>query len=308
MADFISGSWSIYIAVVTVLSIVVLMLFTWKMSMGIPKPTGGQVETSGHTWDEDLAEYNHPLPSWWLNMFYITLVWGLIYLALYPGLGSFAGFLGWSEQTQYDQEMAQADQKYGPIFQQYLTQEIDKVAQDPKALAIGQRLFANYCTACHGSDAKGGPGFPNLRDGDWLYGGEPAQIKTTIMEGRQGAMPTWSPVLGADGVEKAATFVESLSGRQVDQAVAAEGKKIFEQNCVACHGPDGKGMQALGAPNLTDDIWLYGGTHAKLVETITKGRNGRMPSHKDFLGEAKVHLLAAYVFSFRNAAGGEAAK
>ena len=308
MADFNSGSWSIYIAVVTVVSILLLMLFTWKMSIGIPKPTKGEAETSGHVWDENLQEYNHPLPSWWLNMFYITMTWGLIYLALYPGLGSFAGFLGWTEQGQYDQEMAKAEQKYGPIFQQYLTQDIEKVAQDPKALAIGQRLFANYCTACHGSDAKGGPGFPNLRDNDWLYGGDAAQIKTTIMEGRQGAMPIWGSILGAEGVEKVATFVESLSGRQVDQAVAAEGKKIFDQTCIACHGPEGKGNQTIGAPNLTDDIWLYGSSHAKIVESITKGRNGRMPAHKDFLGEAKVHLLAAYVYSFRNANGGAAAK
>ncbi len=230
-------------------------------------------------------------------MFYITLFFGIGYLLLYPGSGVFGGAFKWSETGQYDQEMRVAEQKYGPLFEKYRTQELAAVAANPEALNMGKRLFMTYCTGCHGSDAGGGPGYPNLRDSDWLYGGEPEQIKASIMNGRSGAMPAWGAMLGQEGVFNVSEYVISLSGRKASADAAAAGKEKFQQVCAACHGADGKGNQALGAPNLTDNIWLYGGSQAAIMKTISEGRNGRMPAHGEFLGEAKVHLLAAYIWS-----------
>jgi len=299
MADFTSNFWSWYISVVTVSSIIALFIFTMRFS-GQRKKPGEQAESVGHVWDEDLHELNNPLPRWWLNLYLLTMVWGAIYLFLYPGLGSYSGYRNWSQASQYQAEIDAAEQQYGPIFKRYLNQDLAVLVKNPDALAVGARLFATYCTTCHGSDAGGAPGFPNLTDHDWLYGGDPQTIKTTIMEGRQGIMIPWQDILGTEGVFNVAEYVRSLSGQQVDTTVAAHGKEIFMVNCIACHGEDGKGNQTLGAPNLTDDIWLYGGTQKIIIETISKGRNGHMPSHKDFLGEAKVHLLAAYVYSLSN--------
>ncbi len=298
MADFNSAIWSILIAVTTVVSIVALFWFTWVQAQGKKREHGEQIETMGHTWDGDLAEYNNPLPKWWLNMFYITMVWGIGYLIAYPGLGTFKGMLGWTEQGQYEAEMAKAEATYGPIFDKYKSTDIAKLADDAEALGVGKRLFATYCTQCHGSDAGGARGFPNLTDNDWLYGGTPEAIEQTILNGRQAAMPAWGAIIGAEGTQNVASYVEHLAGREVDQAQVDAGQKVCSTTCVACHGPEGKGNVAMGAPNLTDDIWLYGGSRERIVESIDKGRNGRMPAHKEFLGDAKVHLLSAYVYSF----------
>jgi cytochrome c oxidase cbb3-type subunit 3 len=230
-------------------------------------------------------------------MFYITLVFGLGYLALYPGLGTFAGVLGWSSKGQYEGEVKVADERYNPLYEQYLKEDLVVLAQNKEALKTGERLFVNYCTVCHGSDARGAAGFPNLRDHDWLWGGDPTAIKTSIMQGRSGMMPPWGPALGPDGVKNVADYVLSLSGREADATAVAAGKEKFQQLCVACHGPEGKGNPMLGAPNLTDDTWLYGGSKPAVMQSIEKGRNGRMPAHAEFLGEAKAHLLAAYVYS-----------
>ena len=230
-------------------------------------------------------------------MFYITLVFGSIYLVLYPGLGNFQGLLGWSEKGQYDREVQKAEEIYGPLFNRFLGQDLKAVAADPEAQEMGKRLYSTYCTQCHGSDARGALGFPNLTDNDWLYGGEPETIKTSIMNGRNGMMPPWGEILGNDGVFNVAAYIQSLSGREVDAVVAAKGKETFSTTCAACHGPEGKGTQAMGAPNLTDNVWLYGGSNKRIIESITHGRMGKMPAHAEFLGEAKVHLLAAYVYS-----------
>ncbi|HCU53649.1 MAG TPA: cytochrome-c oxidase, cbb3-type subunit III [Gammaproteobacteria bacterium] len=293
MADFTSGFWQWYIFILVVLSIAACFVLISWMSRG-KKPT--KVETMGHEWD-GIEELNNPLPMWWLYMFYITLFFGIGYLLLYPGSGVFGGAFKWSETGQYDQEMRVAEQKYGPLFEKYRTQELAAVAANPEALNMGKRLFMTYCTGCHGSDACGGPGYPNLRDSDWLYGGEPEQIKASIMNGRSGAMPAWGAMLGQEGVFNVSEYVISLSGRKASADAAAAGKEKFQQVCAACHGADGKGNQALGAPNLTDNIWLYGGSQAAIMKTISEGRNGRMPAHGEFLGEAKVHLLAAYIWS-----------
>jgi cytochrome c oxidase cbb3-type subunit 3 len=298
MADFTSSFWNWYIIIPTLGGILACFLLVRWLSAGGVVKSGEKAESMGHVWDENLEELNNPLPSWWLKLFYITMVFGLCYLALYPGLGSFPGLLGWSSAGQYEREIDLADASYGPLFTKYRAMPIIAVAADPEAHKMGERLFVNYCSVCHGSDARGARGFPNLRDNDWLYGGSPEQIEQTILNGRNGAMPAWQDSLGGDqGVADTVQYVLSLSGRNVDQAAAARGKEKFQTFCVACHGADGKGNQMVGAPNLTDNIWLYGGSEKIVTETISKGRNGKMPAHKDFLGEDKVHLLAAYVYS-----------
>lgn len=303
MADFTSGFWNWFIIVPTLAGIVGLFLLNRWMTEP-PRKGEEKPETMGHVWDGDLAEYNNPLPRWWLNMFYITLVFGLGYLVLYPGLGTFAGVLGWTSKGQYEGEVKVADERYNPLYEQYLKEDIAVLVQNKEALRTGERLFVNYCTVCHGSDARGATGFPNLRDGDWLWGGEPAAIKTSIMQGRTGMMPPWGPALGPEGVKNVAQYVITLSGRPaLDTVAVAAGEEKYRQLCVACHGPEGKGNPMLGAPNLTDDIWLYGGSLAAISASIEKGRTGRMPAHAEFLGEAKSHLLAAYVYSL---SGGKA--
>lgn len=287
--------WVIVITLVNIFACYWLIKWTMKKR---PEESADGAST-GHTWD-GLQELNNPLPKWWLWMFYITMIFSLVYLAIYPGLGNFQGYLGWSSHGQYDQEVVEADGKYGPIFKKFAQMSIPALAKDQDGIKAGKRLFSSYCSQCHGSDAKGTTGFPNLSDNDWLYGGSPETIKATIMNGRNGAMPAWGAVLGEKGVENVANYVQSLSGRQVDAASAEAGKTQFQTLCVACHGADGKGNQALGAPNLTDNIWLHGSTVASIKNTITHGKNSVMPAHNIFLGDDKSHLLAAYVYSLSN--------
>lgn len=296
MADFTSNFWSWFIIVPTLAGIgAMFWLNRWMTTP--PRKKEEAAKTTGHVWDDDLQELNNPLPRWWQNLFYITLVFGLGYLVLYPGLGTFAGILGWSQKARYEEEVAAAEKRFGPLYEKYLREDVQTLAANADAVKTGERLFVNYCTTCHGSDARGAPGYPNLRDDDWLWGGTPEAIKTTILEGRSGAMPGWGPVLGREGLFNVSEYVLSLSGKRVNETAAVAGKEKFQQLCIACHGPDGKGTPALGAPNLTDDMWLYGGSQRAVIDSIEKGRNGRMPAHKDFLGEAKAHVLAAYVYS-----------
>lgn len=297
MSDFTSSFWSVFITVIVIASI--LGLFWLNRWMTTPKRKSGETtETTGHVWDGDLKELNNPLPRWWLNLFYITLVFGLFYIALYPGLGNFAGVLGWTQQSQYEKELADAEKRFGPLYEKYLRQDIVVLATDTQAVKTGERLYVNYCTGCHGSDARGAAGFPNLRDNDWLWGGAPQAIKASILDGRSGAMPAWGTVLGREGVFNVTEYVLSLSGKRVvNENAAALGKEKFLQLCVACHGSDGRGNIAMGAPNLADDVWLHGGTQRAVMETVELGRSGRMPAHAEFLGEAKAHVLAAYIYS-----------
>jgi cytochrome c oxidase cbb3-type subunit 3 len=291
-----SNFWSWYVAIITLANILACYwLIKWASKKREGEAELGDV--TGHKWDENLEEYNNPLPRWWLWMFYITIIFGLVYLVLYPGLGNYPGQLGWTSRGQYEKEIEQARLKYDPIFAAFAKQDIATLAKDPKAIKIGQRLFLNYCATCHGSDASGARGFPNLTDKDWLYGGSPDNIKTSIMEGRNGIMPPWEAALGEQGIEEVTHYVLSLGGRQHDAAKAAAGKTRFETMCAACHGPDGKGNTTIGAPNLTDNIWLYGGSPGVIKMSIAKGRQGHMPAHRDFLGENKVHVLAAYIYS-----------
>lgn len=294
MGSFSEGFWDLFIFVATIGSLLGLYFFVRVYSGA--RPPGEKVETMGHKWDGDLEELNNPLPLWWLVLFYITLVFGGLYLLLYPGLGSHEMLLGWTQVEQYDEEMAEAEERYGPLYEQYLQQDVAAVAADPEARKMGRRLFVNYCGTCHGSDAGGNRGFPNLRDDAWLWGGDPQAIKTSILQGRTGVMPPWKDALGEEGVDEVTQYVLSLSGREVDETTARKGEEHFQQECVACHGENGKGNQQLGAPDLTDDAWLYGGSQSVVRRTIAEGRQGKMPAHEEFLGEAKVHLLAAYVY------------
>ena len=259
----------------------------------------------------DIAEQRtHPLGHRVLasQAFWVTIAFGLVYLAWYPGLGTWKGG-GWTSVAQYEDEMRYAERLYGPIYQRFAATDIKALAADPQARAAGEKLFLNYCTQCHASDARGGKGFPNLTDTDWLYGGDPQTIEKTILDGRNGMMPAWGPVLKEEGVRDAANYVRSLSGLAHDAARAERGKTLFATYCAACHGPDGKGNIALGAPNLTDNIWLWGGSQATITETVTKGRRlaaaegtTAMPAFKDTLGDDKIRLVAAYVWSLSNPA------
>ena len=300
MADFTGAFWSWFIGLSTIISLIALFIFVIGLSKRKTGKAGDKIETMGHVWDENLEELNTPLPRWWLYLFIGTLIWGAGYLILYPGLGAYAGLLGWSQINQLEQEMQAADAAYGPIYAQFKNTDLRQLAENEAALKIGESLYSSYCTTCHGSDARGARGYPNLRDSDWLYGGEPDNIKVSILQGRRALMPAWGEVLSAEDIFNVTAYVEQLSGREVSGAHASLGGAIYQQNCAMCHGPDGKGNPMLGAANLTDDIWLYGGSHKKITESIVRGRNGVMPAHKAFLGEAKVHILAAYIYSLSN--------
>lgn len=299
MNEFTSDFWSLYISIVTIVSILacgVLLLAQNKRRVA-----GGTTQTTGHTWDEDLGEYNNPLPRWWLWLFWITIVFGLAYLALYPGLGSYDGMLKWSQVSQLEAETARHEEKFGPLYERYAQMDVQALAAEPRALAIGEKLFLNNCAQCHASDGGGSRGFPNLTDRDWLWGGTPEAIRTTIAEGRTGVMPPFGPALGGQGAKDLAHHVMSLSGLAHDSIRAARGKPLFAQNCVACHGAEGKGNPMLGAPDLTDRTWLYSAAEPVIIETITGGRTNQMPAHKDLLSEARIHLLTAYVLSLSQA-------
>jgi cytochrome c oxidase cbb3-type subunit 3 len=294
MNDSMSNFWHWFIVLPTLLG---LAGCYWLLHSNRRGVESDQQADDQHVWDEDLTEYNNPLPRWWLNLFVITLVFALIYLLLYPGLGRYKGLLGYTTVGEYESSIAAAEQRYGPIYQQFAATPVEDLAEDPQALATGRRLFSTYCSTCHGSDARGSSGFPNLRDEEWLYGGTPEAISTTLTLGRSGVMPGWSAALSEYSMRALVEYVQSLHSGEGDDQLLAEGKAQFNTFCIACHGPQGKGQQALGAPDLTNDIWLYGGSQRALMETIRNGRNGKMPAHGEFLGANKIHLLTAYIYS-----------
>ncbi|MFC6673589.1 cytochrome-c oxidase, cbb3-type subunit III [Marinobacterium aestuariivivens] len=292
-----SAFWSAW---VTVITLAVILGCTWLLFQTRKSETYKEStdETVGHEYD-GIAEFDNPLPRWWFQLFVATIVFGLVYLALYPGLGNFQGLLGWSSHGQWEEEMQHAEEVYKPVFAKYAALSVEDLQQPENStgLQMGQRMFANNCSVCHGSAGTGAYGFPNLTDDDWLYGGAPDTIKQTISNGRNGGMPPWGAVLGEEGVRDVASYVLSLSGREVDSESAARGESQFQALCTACHGQDAKGTQALGAPNLTDDTWLYGGSFEQVAHSIRNGRAGVMPAHKDLLSDDKIHLIAAYVYS-----------
>jgi cytochrome c oxidase cbb3-type subunit 3 len=292
-----SSGWSLFVIVLTVVNILAcvwLLRWTAKPKSASEK-IGGDADT-GHVWDKDLREYNNPLPRWWLWVFYITVVFGLLYLVLYPGLGAIQGIKGWSQSGQYEAERAAAEARAAAYLEPFRAMTIPQLAADPKAMATARNLFQNNCAQCHGSDGGGARGFPNLADANWQWGGDPDTVVATIANGRIAVgMIAWGDTLGEQGVDKVVAYVQKLSGQQHDAALAAEGEQLFlTTGCVGCHGMDGKGMTALGAPDLTDDTWLYGGDAATIRESVSKGRAGQMPAFGERLGEDRVRLLAAY--------------
>ncbi|MCO4889153.1 cytochrome-c oxidase, cbb3-type subunit III [Cupriavidus sp. WGtm5] len=302
MSDFISDFWSYYIAAIALIGIVwcVWLLFSQRK---ITKTPGGTADT-GHVWDGDLRELNNPLPRWWMWMFLLACIFGLAYLVLYPGLGSYAGVLKFSTQGELAAHRAAQERMQNEIYGKYLKMDVKQVAADPQAREIGQRLFLNYCAQCHGSDARGSRGFPNLTDNDWLYGGEPETISQTITKGRNGVMPPFGAALDAKQAGDVAQYVRSLSGLSSDPIRVSRGEGAFKTTCAACHGAGGKGNQALGAPNLSDNVWLYGSSEASIVEAILKGHNNHMPAHEEILTPERIRMLTAYVYGLSNTGGG----
>ncbi|HXY96892.1 MAG TPA: cytochrome-c oxidase, cbb3-type subunit III [Steroidobacteraceae bacterium] len=280
------------VAVVTILNVLACAWLIWWTARRQPGEVA-EGEVKRHVWDGDLRERNNPMPRWWLILFFGTIVFALVYLLLYPGVTH--GTLGWTEDRQYREEMQRAERQYAPLYAAFADRSIVDLAKDPKAVALGRSLFATNCINCHGSDARGAPGFPDLTDNDWLYGGTPDDIVKSITFGREGVMPPLGAALGPQGVEEVVDYVLTLSGHTEPADKVEAGKARFAL-CAACHGPDGKGNPVLGSKNLTDDIWLYGGSVATLTKTVTEGRHGKMPAHQ-WLGDDRIRLLATYVYS-----------
>lgn len=301
MSDFVNNFWSVYVAGITVVGIIacfVLLIITARK-----KVVADSDNTTGHVWDEDLRELNNPMPRWWVWLFVITLVFGLLYLLAYPGLGAYAGKMQWSQVGAYDAEVQKANVELEPLYARFTAMSTEEVAKDHQAMAIGERLFMNNCAQCHGSDARGSKGFPNLTDDDWLHGGTPENIKQTITEGRMAMMPPQAEAVGGpEDVRNLANYVLSLSGSPHDSLRASLGKSKFAV-CAACHGVDGKGNTLLGAPNLTDDIWLHGWGEQAIVDIITNGKMNEMPAQNKKLTPAQIDVLTAYVWGLSNKPG-----
>ncbi len=298
MSDFVSNFWSMYVTVAVLVSVVACAVLLWVS--GTTKVSPAADNTTGHVWDGDLREMNNPLPKWWVYLFIITVLFAFLYAALYPTLGNYNGALGWSSRGQHAAEVDKVEKAIAPIYAAYVKMDPAAVAADPKAMAIGERLFMNNCAQCHGSDARGSTSFPNLTDGDWLYGGAPEVIKETITNGRNGVMPPMAAAVGtAEDVANLAQYVLSLSASPHDAVKATLGKDKFGA-CAACHGADGKGNVAMGAPNLTDQIWLHGWGADAIVKAINEGKNNAMPAQNRLLNEAQIHVLASYVWSKSN--------
>ncbi|WP_253449354.1 cytochrome-c oxidase, cbb3-type subunit III [Halomonas sp. Y3] len=300
--DSLSGFWSTWIIVITLGSIGIAFWLLYANRKTDKTPDAdGNVETTGHAAD-GIEEYDNPLPRWWFQLYVGTVVFSLGYLLLYPGLGNFAGLLGWTQEGQWEEEVARAEERFTPIFAQYQEIPIPELARDAEAMQVAERIYLNNCAVCHGSNAQGGYGFPNLTNDDWLYGGEPEQIMQTLVRGRNGLMPSWQQ-LGETNIENVTQHVLALSGLEHDEERAERGAATYASVCAACHMPDGTGNQALGAPNLTNDIWLYQAPGQSVADSVRQslrnGRNGHMPAQAAYIGEERVHLVAAYVYSLR---------
>lgn len=301
MSDFTSNFWSLYVAGLTILGILGCGILLWVTAR--KKVESASDNTTGHVWDEDLREMNNPMPRWWMWLFVITIVFSLAYLAIYPGLGNYSGQLKWSQTGAYDSEVAKANAELEPLYARFASMKPEDIAVDPQAVAIGERLFMNNCAQCHGSDAHGSKGFPNLTDKDWLHGGNPEKIHETLVNGRMGNMPPMAAAVGTpEEVRNLANYVLSLSGSPHDSLRASLGKSKFAA-CAACHGMDAKGNTALGAPNLTDDIWLHGWGETAIVNIINNGKVNVMPAQANKLTEAQINVLSAYVWGMSNKAG-----
>jgi cytochrome c oxidase cbb3-type subunit III len=297
----LSGFWNIWVMGLTTINLLLLVwLVVWTQKIPAGEAQSSE-DTTGHEYD-GIQELNSPLPRWWLWMLYIAIVFAIAYFILYPGFGNTKGVLGWSQEKQWADDVVAYNEKTAPVFARLTAMSVADIAKDEEGQRIGKRLFLNYCSVCHGTNAKGTTGFPNLTDNDWLYGGEPAQIETTILNGRGGVMPPYGGLpLNDEQLDNVGNYVLSLSGRG-DAAKASKGKSNFAL-CSACHGSTGTGNIALGAPNLADSTWLHGKSLAAIKHNIKTGFDGqknRMPAFKDFLGADKVKVLSGYIYSLSN--------
>lgn len=302
MSDFLNSQVSWLVAAVTVFSVVICAVLLWiQTSKKVKVSLDENTNSTGHVWDEDLKELNNPMPRWWVVLFYLTVFFGLGYFYFFPGLTVYEGKSNWSSQAQYQAERSAVEQRAQPVYARYENVPLEEIAKHDEAKSIGERLFLNNCAQCHGSDGRGGKGFPNLTDSDWLYGGSVDSILVSIQSGRNGVMPPMMAAVGGDDNARAvAQYVLSLSGRENDSLKAQLGRDIFANNCAACHGAEGLGNQILGAPNLADRVWLHGGTERAILQTIREGRVGVMPSHEKLLTEQQVRVLTSYVWSLSN--------
>ena len=297
MSDFVHGGWSVYVAVLTVVSLLACLVLLWGASK---RKVMSKDNTTGHVWDEDLVELNNPLPRWWAWLFVITVIFAAVYLVLYPGLGSFAGTLKWTSLGEHQSDVVGARASMQTQYAGFAGKSAEALANDAKAMAIGERLFANHCAGCHGADARGSKGFPNLTDADWLWGGSIEKITESIVQGRNGQMPALAAAVGSsDDMRNLANYVLSLSGSAHNNVAAALGKPKFG-TCAACHGVDGRGNQALGAPNLTDKVWLHGWGEAAIISIVSVGKTNMMPAQGLTLSPEQIQVLAAYVWSLSN--------
>jgi cytochrome c oxidase cbb3-type subunit 3 len=300
MSDFTSNFWSVYVAGITLVSILACALLLWFSGKAVAMTANDN--TTGHVWDGDLREMNNPLPRWWVWLFVITIVFAGVYLAIYPGLGAFTGNAKWSSVGQYEAEVAKGNADVAPLYAKFAAMTPEDMSRDPQAMAIGERLFMNNCSQCHGSDARGSKGFPNLTDGDWLHGGTPDKIKETLNIGRIGNMPPMAAAVGtADDVKNVANYVLSLSSSPHDSVRANLGKEKF-MVCAACHAADGMGNQALGAPNLTDKIWLHGSGENAIMAMVNNGKINQMPAQGERLSVSQIQVLTSYVWGLSNKA------
>jgi len=288
-----SSFWSLWIIVLTVVTLIGVL---WLLLANRKTTKHGDDQKTGHEYD-GIEEYDNPLPAWWMNMFIISIIFSIAYLIAYPGMGNFKGMLGWTQIGQYEKEMAAAEEDFLRGYDAFLDKTVEGLAADSKAVKMGQRLFSNNCSVCHGADAGGTLGYPNLRDKDWLWGGSGEQIKQSITMGRMAAMPAWGTALGEERIHAVSRYVKALSEQQQDDPAVADGKVIFDMFCTACHGANGEGSIYLGAPNLANGIWLYGGSTEKISESVRNGRFGQMPAYGQHLSEERIQLISAYVYS-----------
>ena len=293
----LNSFWNWFVIIITIVSILgCWWLLHWTKGVA-DQEEGEEIGSTGHVWDENIRELNAPLPRWWLHLFNITIIFAILYIIAFPGLGNFPGVLGWTQLGEYEEDVAAATLAQEAVYSRFRAMDPAALVADSEANEIGRRLFGNNCAMCHGSDGRGAVGFPNLTDDEWMWGSSNDQIMMAINKGRIGAMPPWGAVLGEQGVPEVVAYVQQLSGQKADAGLAAAGKARYATVCVACHGVDGTGNQALGSPDLTNNIWLYGGDADSLTETLMSGRSGKMPAFENQLSEDRRRLLAAYVQS-----------
>lgn len=287
MADLPTGFWSGWIIVLTCVSLATLIWLVFSVYFA---PGANEHPEAEPIWDNDLREGSNAPPLWWFWMLLAALVFSLIYLMLYPGLGSYKGLLNWSQGKRIVESYETYDTSFQEIRADIAASSLAEIQNDLDLMQVAERIFRRECSACHGPDARGQVSlFPNLMDIDWQWGSSSEQIEQTIRGGRRANMLAWQTILGDDAVDQVADYVANFS----DSDDSHPGKAVFQQSCAACHGLDGVGNPLLGAPNLADNIWLYGGDLETVRASISAGRNGVMPSFEKRLDDAQIKLLVA---------------